>query len=75
MRKTKLTAAVLGALIVAIAVPAGLSSASGASGSSLMSPADAADLQMLLADPFLIDQLSINLTAGAAARSVTLETL
>ena len=75
MRKTKLTAAVLGALIVAIAVPAGLSSASGASGSSLMSPADAADLQMLLADPFLIDQLSIDLTAGAAARSVNLETL
>lgn len=75
MRKTKLTAAVLGALFVAIAVPAGLSSASGASGQALMSPADAADLRMLLADPFLIDDLSIVLPTGAAARSVGLETL
>ncbi len=75
MTKSKFTAAVLGALMVAVAVPAGLTSASGASGQALMSPADAADLQMLLADPFLIDQLSINLTAGAAARSVNLETL
>ncbi len=75
MTKSKFTAAVLGALMVAVAVPAGLTSASGASGQALMSPADAADLRMLLADPFLIDDLSIILPNGAAARSVGLETL
>lgn len=73
MRKTKLTAAVLGAVFVAIVVPAGLSSASGASGQTLMSPADAADLRMLLADPFLIDSLSIDLPADAAGRPVGVE--
>lgn len=75
MTKSKFTAAVLGALMVAVAVPAGLTSASGASGQALMSPADAADLRMLLADPFLIGDLSIILPNGAAARSVGLETL